>query len=57
MVVEGDKVRVLATGQVGIVRYVYTNGFILVEFAERPIKGGIFNNDCTYRVNELIEEA
>lgn len=47
---EGDTVKV--DGRQGVVRYVYTNGFTLVEFGE-VIKGGIFNNDSTFS-NERI---
>lgn len=48
---EGDTVRV--DNRQGIVRYIYTNGYTLVEFGNTPIKGGIFDNNSTFG-NELI---
>lgn len=50
----GDTVRV--EGRQARVRYVYTNGFTLVEFEGMPIEGGIFNNNSTFS-NEAIGEA
>lgn len=50
---EGDKVRV--KGKVGTVRYVYYNGYTLIEFADTPITGGIFNNSSTYRNTEIVK--
>jgi len=38
----------------GTVRYIYTNGFTLVEFGNQLITGGIFNNNSTYS-NEKIK--
>ncbi len=48
----GDRVKVRATGRVGTASYVYYNGFVCVDFGE-PIKGGILNNNSTYRVAQL----
>ncbi len=48
---EGNTVTV--KGKRGLVRYIYTNGFTLVQFPDDEIKGGIFNNDGTFS-NELI---
>ena len=50
---EGDIVEV--EGKQGVVRYVYTNGFTLVEFPGEAIGGGIFNNDSTYS-NEYVNK-
>jgi len=43
---EGDAVKV--DGKQGRVRYVYTNGYTLVQVEGTEITGGIFNNDSTY---------
>ncbi len=43
---EGDIVKV--AGKQGRVRYVYTNGYTLVEFKGMPIEGGILNNNSTF---------
>ena len=51
---EGDPVTV--SGRAGMVRYVYTNGYTLVQFPGIKIVGGIFNNDSTYG-NEHIKLA
>ena len=48
---EGDTVKV--EGKQALVRYVYTNGFTLVQFPDKPITGGIFNNDGTVS-NEMV---
>jgi hypothetical protein len=48
---EGDNVKV--GNKLGTVRYVYTNGYTLVQFPNRPIHGGALNNDSTYG-NEMI---
>jgi len=48
---EGDTVTV--NGKECIVRYIYTNGFTLVQFPHEATKGGIFNNDSTYP-NECV---
>ena len=48
----GDRVKVIATGQIGTASYIYYNGFVLVDFG-KPIIGGIFNNNSTYRVAAL----
>jgi len=50
---ELDRVCVIATGKVGLVRYVYTNGFTLVQLPGQPVVGGILNNNSTYRNEEL----
>jgi len=50
---ENDSVRVKASGKVGIARYIYTNGFTLVEFPDTLIKGGLFNNDSTFHNSEI----
>ena len=42
----GDTVTV--DGRTGTVRYIYTNGYSLIQFPEEPITGGIFNNDGTF---------
>lgn len=47
----GDTVRV--PGKQGMVRYVYTNGFTLVQFPGIPTEGGIFNNSSTFS-NEQV---
>lgn len=47
----GSQVEV--NGRQGVVLYVYTNGYTLIEFIGMPITGGIFNNDNTFG-NELI---
>ena len=54
---DGDKV--LADGKEGIVGYIYTNGYTLVLFPDKEIKGGIFDNDCTYgnRWIKKVEEV
>ena len=49
---EGDIVEV--EGKQGVVRYVYTNGFTLVQFPSEPISGGLFNNNSTFS-NELVK--
>ena len=46
----GDKVQVKE--RVGTVIYVYYNGFVLLDFGT-PITGGIFNNNSTYRWEEV----
>lgn len=43
---KGDAVTV--ADKVGTVRYIYTNGYTLVQFPDQPIAGGIFNNDGTF---------
>lgn len=48
----GDTVK--ASGKQGIVRYIYTNGFTLIEFPNTPVEGGIFNNNSTFS-NEQID--
>lgn len=49
---EGDNV--YADGKPGIVRYVYTNGYTLVQLAGALIIGGILDNDSTFG-NEYIK--
>jgi hypothetical protein len=48
-----EKVKVKATGKVGTVLYLYYNGYTLVKFPRKPIRGGAFDNDSTYRNDEL----
>ena len=48
---EGDVVEV--EGKRGVVRYVYTNGFTLVEIEDQPIEGGIFNNTSTFSNDKI----
>ena len=43
---------VMVGNKQGVVRYVYTNGYTLVDFGE-TIKGGIFNNDSTFGNEEI----
>ena len=52
---EGDTVTV--DGKVGIVKYVYTNGFTLVAFPGEEIKGGIFNNNSTFGNDEIVRDS
>ena len=40
-------------GKRGTVVYVYYNGYVLIEFPHRAIKGGILNNDSTYKVSQV----
>ncbi len=47
----GDLIK--ADGKLGTVRYVYTNGYTMVQFPHIPITGGMFNNDGTFG-NECI---
>ena len=43
----------IADGKEGTVLYVYTNGYTLVAFPDVPISGGIFNNDSTFRSDQI----
>jgi len=44
----GDRMRVLSLDRVGVVRYVYTNGYTLIEFPGEPIRGGILANNSSF---------
>lgn len=51
---EGDKVEVTGKPGQGTVRYVYTNGYTLVEFEGEPIKGGILDSSSVFG-NEMVK--
>jgi len=50
---EGDLVKVKATGKLGTVLYRYYNGYTELKIGKKKIKGGIFNNDGTYKNDEI----
>lgn len=50
---EGDKVRVKSIDKEGTVVYRYYNGFTLVKIAGKEVEGGAFNNNSTYRNNDI----
>jgi len=49
---EGDKVKVKSIDKIGIVVYNYYNGYTLVNIGEK-VNGGIFNNDATYKNDDI----
>jgi len=50
----GDRVRVRSIDRMGIVAYVYTNGYTLVELPGEPIRGGILANDSTFGNTDIV---
>ena len=51
----GDVVKVRGKGE-GVVLYIYTNGFTLINFGD-TIHGGIFNNDHAFENGEITLKA